>query len=500
MRSPAQVGQPIGNGSGVGKLLSRLGSRRQPILIAAGTAILLINIAILAWTSQHAQSQSKLASHSLQVENKLSELLLSVQTAESEQRGFILTGSKTAFEANYLEAVKEIPARVSEIRSMVAHNPPQQAELDALEPKILDKLEDLAVKVRLLEAGDLAEAVRLLRGDRGRELMSDIRERVARMQAEEEQLLVARSADIERASGNLSFVALLDSLLIFLLGGLALAISLRWTKDLATANTALEEKVEERVAELREANDEIQSFAYIVGHDLRAPLVNIMGFTSELEGLRAIFERLVADAKGDSSGGEQSDPNTSVADFNEAIGFIKEAATKMDRLISAILNVSREGKRELKPENIDMQTLVNGVVSTLSHEAEAVGAEIKVGSLPSIICDRLALEQVFSNLLDNALKFLRPDEPGRIQVSGYAASGRVIYEVRDNGRGIAEADQKRVFELFRRAGAQDRRGEGIGLAHVRALVRRLGGTIRLESELDVGSTFRVILPRTFTNQ
>ena len=123
-----------------------------------------------------------------------------------------------------------------------------------------------------------------------------------------------------------------------------------------------------------------------------------------------------------------------------------------------------------------------------------------MGTLPSIRCDRLALEQVFSNLLDNALKYLRPDEPGRIKVTGYAASGRVVYEVRDNGRGIAEADQKMVFEPFRRAGAQDQRGEGIGLAHVRALVRRLGGTIKLTSALNAGSTFRVVLPQDFTDQ
>jgi len=146
---------------------------------------------------------------------------------------------------------------------------------------------------------------------------------------------------------------------------------------------------------------------------------------------------------------------------------------KMEQLISAILALSRAGKRELKPETIDMSALVNGVVATLAHEAQAVGAEIEVGTLPPITCDRLALEQVFSNLLDNALKYLRPEQPGRIQVTGFAASGRLIYEVRDNGRGIAEADQKRVFELFRRAGAQDQRGEGIGLAHVRAVVRRL---------------------------
>ena len=247
------------------------------------------------------------------------------------------------------------------------------------------------------------------------------------------------------------------------------------------------------------ANEEIQSFAYMVGHDLRGPLVNIMGFTSELQALRdAIFERL--GEGGEAFAGERLDPKAAAAEFDEAIGFIKAATVKMERLINAILAISRAGKRELKPEKIDMSALVKGVVTTLAHEAQAVNAEIEVGTLPSITCDRLALEQVFSNLLDNAVKYLRRGEPGRIQVTGYASSERVIYEVRDNGRGIAEADQKRVFELFRRAGAQDQRGEGIGLASVRALVRRLGGTIKLTSALNSGSTFQVALPRNFTDQ
>jgi signal transduction histidine kinase len=271
----------------------------------------------------------------------------------------------------------------------------------------------------------------------------------------------------------------------------------RKTRQLERLNLELERRVEERVAELQEANEEIQSFAYILGHDLRAPLVNIMGFTSELQMLRdAIFKRL---GEGEEvSAGERFDPKAAAAEFDEAIGFIKAATEKMERLINAILAISRAGKRELRPENIDMSALVNGVVSTLTHEAQAVRAEIEVGPLPSITCDRLALEQVFSNLLDNALKYLRPEAPGSIQVTGSAASGRVIYEVRDNGRGIAEADQKRIFEPFRRAGAQDQRGEGIGLAHVRALLRRLGGTIKLTSALNRGSTFEVVLPRFYT--
>ena len=105
------------------------------------------------------------------------------------------------------------------------------------------------------------------------------------------------------------------------------------------------------------------------------------------------------------------------------------------------------------------------------------------------------MEQLLSNLTENAVKYLSPDRPGDIRLRGRAAGTRAVFEVADNGRGIDPRDHERVFELFRRSGQQDQPGEGIGLAHVRALVYRLGGTITVDSELGRGSTFRVDLPR-----
>ena len=105
---------------------------------------------------------------------------------------------------------------------------------------------------------------------------------------------------------------------------------------------------------------------------------------------------------------------------------------------------------------------------------------------------------MLSNVVENALKYLKPGRTGRIRVRGRAEAGQRTYEVEDNGRGIDPKDHERVFELFRRAGMQDQPGEGIGLAHVRALVYRLGGTITVDSELDRGATFRICLPSALT--
>lgn len=131
----------------------------------------------------------------------------------------------------------------------------------------------------------------------------------------------------------------------------------------------------------------------------------------------------------------------------------------------------------------------------MAYQAQAGNAKISVGELPTITSDRLALEQVFSNLLDNAVKYLRTGVPGSIEVTGTETAGLITYEVRDNGRGIDITDRERIFDLFRRSGVQDRPGDGIGLAHARTLVRGLGGSITVESEPGRGTVFKVTLPR-----
>ena len=109
-------------------------------------------------------------------------------------------------------------------------------------------------------------------------------------------------------------------------------------------------------------------------------------------------------------------------------------------------------------------------------------------------CDRDLIFQAVANLIDNAIKYLKSGVPGEIRIRGRTKLGYAIFEISDNGRGIDPKDHQRIFDLFRRAGTQDKPGQGIGLAHVRALVRRLGGTMSVSSELNAGSTFTITLP------
>ncbi|MBD2746904.1 PAS domain-containing protein [Microvirga sp. BT688] len=252
----------------------------------------------------------------------------------------------------------------------------------------------------------------------------------------------------------------------------------------------------ERVAELDEANEEIQRFAYIVSHDLRAPLVNVMGFTSELEAAQTEVERFYRHVLAKDPQLVTAETQTAVeTDLPEAIGFIRSSTVKMDKLINAILKLSREGRRVLMPEPLGMRQLLEAQCESVAHQLQERGAELVIEAVPDLTSDRLAIEQVFGNLFDNAVKYLDTGRPGRIVVRGSDLGASVRFEIEDNGRGIAPKDFERIFDLFRRSGVQDQQGEGIGLAHVRALVRRLGGTITVSSRPGEGSTFTVVLPK-----
>jgi len=348
-----------------------------------------------------------------------------------------------------------------------------------------------------------------------RRTTAQIRDLAAAMRDEEERLLKVRTAEANRTQVLSAIATTTGSGAVLALAVISVLLVRRSQKigdeaeqRLREVNTNLEAAVDERTADLREASEEIQRFAYIVSHDLRSPLVNIMGFTSELEELRGrIFERIgrlaapeVAGAGADVIATDpvlSGDDKELAQDFDESLSFIKSSISKMDRLIAAILTLTREGRREFKPERVDVRELIETITKTVAHQAEEANATIRIERLPNIVSDRLALEQIFSNLVDNALKYLKPGIPGDIRVSGRAKSRYNVYEVTDNGRGIEEKDHQRIFDLFRRAGVQDRPGQGIGLAHVRALVRRLGGTLSVSSEPGEGSTFTVMLPATW---
>jgi PAS domain S-box-containing protein len=258
-----------------------------------------------------------------------------------------------------------------------------------------------------------------------------------------------------------------------------------------------EEKLQRVAADLKERNEEIRSFAYIVSHDLRAPLVNLKGFSGELNRalreLAPLFESGVAQLE---EGERRKMEELFQKDVPEALEFIDSSVNRMDRLINAILKHSRLGRQELIPKKVDTAQLTASILKTLKHQLEQRHTTVIIRALPVVIADRTAIEQIIGNLLDNAVKYLASDRPGRIEIESETTAGMATFHIRDNGRGIAADDLAKVFEIFRRAGRQDVPGDGMGLAYVKTLVRGQGGNIWCESRPGEGTTFSFTIPRT----
>lgn len=456
-----------------------------------------------------ARRDSKWVIHTIEVENQINTLLLEVRRAESSARGFLLTLGPD-FQSDHEKAVAAIIPALDKLTRQIGDNPAQRESIEKLSAAIETRLGQFSREMNYVKQGQPDMAAALIREAAAGDSTTTINNLANAMIREEERLFRIRTSNSDRSQTLAASMTGIGSGLVVLLALISVWLVRRsaGARDdaeirLRDANLNLEATIDERTADLREANDEIQRFAYIVSHDLRSPLVNIMGFTSELEELGKDIFRRIGELAGVPAGGPPVDvadipldgPDKQLsADFSEALGFIKSSIARMDRLISAILSLTREGRREFQPEKINTRDFVGTIVSSVAHQAAEVQAEIHIEPLPNIVSDRLALEQIFSNLIDNAIKYLRSGVPGEIRIRGRTKLGYAIFEISDNGRGIDPKDHQRIFDLFRRAGTQDKPGQGIGLAHVRALVRRLGGTMSVSSELNAGSTFMITLP------
>jgi len=489
----------------------------QILLLAAGFLVLVAISATSVILVNQAREDNAWVVHTIEVENQLSTLLLQIRRAESAARGYLLT-SDPRFLAEHQAATATILPDVDKLARLAGDNPVQIENSQQLRAPVQARLDEFAKAIDFVKRNDIAGGVAMLHEPGAGDSVKRIGDVAAAMRAEEDRLFAQRTTTAARTQRLASGVTVAGSGLVIALAAISIFLVRRSARarDEAEAllrdnNLNLEATIDERTADLREANNEIQRFAYIVSHDLRSPLVNIMGFTSELEELRTdIFRRIATLSRESAStaplpavAGETEPvlegPDRQLSqDFSEALGFIKSSIAKMDRLISAILSLTREGRREFEPVRIDTSELIEAIVTTMAHQAAEAEAQIRIEPLPDIISDRLGLEQIFSNLIDNALKYLKPGVAGEITVRGRTKLGFAIFEVADNGRGIDPKDHQRIFDLFRRAGTQDKPGQGIGLAHVRALVRRLGGTMSVQSELNSGSTFTITLPISWT--
>ncbi|MBV2184735.1 MAG: CHASE3 domain-containing protein [Rhizobium sp.] len=472
-------------------------------MLIVGTIVLTGIILSSLWLVDRSRETFTYIIHERDIRRASADLLQTLVDAETGQRGFMLTQDESFLEV-YEKAMTRVRENLSTVADLVRGKPIKQEKMSTLRRLIESKLEELTHTVTLIREGRREEAIELTRSELGRELMDQIREILDFFRLQSDRNVDSGISEQLESNSSLQWFTIGGGIAILAVMGGAIAIITQHVRALSNArrevellNSGLEERVNERTEDLMRANQEIQRFAYIVTHDLRAPLVNVMGFTAELDtSLKALQAYVLAD------GGTVTEEQIKEArlaaseDLPEAIGFIRSSTKKMDGLINAILKISRDGRRPLKPEQIGLKSLLESTSASVHHQISQNDGQVQLDiRVPSITTDRFSLEQIFGNLFDNAVKYKHPERPLNLTVRAMPEGRNLVrIEVEDNGRGIADEDHERIFELFRRSGQQDMSGEGIGLAHVRSLARNLGGEITVRSKLGSGSTFVLRLP------
>jgi light-regulated signal transduction histidine kinase (bacteriophytochrome) len=248
--------------------------------------------------------------------------------------------------------------------------------------------------------------------------------------------------------------------------------------ELGNLNVELERRVMERTQQLNDSNSELESFAYSISHDLRTPLRHIIAFSGILE------SELNADSD---------------SEINRITLTIKNSAVRLSKLIDELLYYSLLGRSELKSELVSLQGIVNEVLSEAREVTTGRNIELKLGVLPDVEADKTLLYLVFQNLIGNALKFTQKKEKAIIEIySDDTGSNDYRIFIKDNGAGFNMDYADKLFGVFKRLhSSEEFEGTGIGLATVRRILKRHGGTISAEGKVNEGAVFSFTLPKKY---
>lgn len=234
-------------------------------------------------------------------------------------------------------------------------------------------------------------------------------------------------------------------------------------------NTALQPSTENLA-------EEYQEFVYIVSHDLKAPLRHIREFT-----------RLLIDARTAPLSAEET----------EYVEFLERSLRRLDQMQEALLTFSRLSTRVGPERKIDCNALVSQTLEDLKGTISTHKVEIDCAPLPNILAEPQQFQLLFYHLIDNALKFHKALGPRTVQIRTRDDKDRLIFEVRDNGLGIAPEHHQEVFKLFRRLHAGDEYpGIGAGLTLAQKIVQRHSGTLWIDSQIGAGTAVLFSLPKT----
>jgi len=441
--------------------------------IAACALLIVAGIGMLSfWSEVRSEEDRAWVRHTYLAVEKLQAVRIDITQAETGQRAFMLSGQGRHLEL-FDAGVTQLRQDMNDLSELTADNSREREAIHRLDPLIAARLEELGDGIDTRRRSGLLAGVEMFtRANKREKLMDQIAAQIGAMRQTEDQLL-SRRLDTAATSTRKIKVAIVcgNALAILILLAKGFVIHRETGKrNLAEQHLkCANERLERRTSELSETNIELESFAYSVAHDLRAPLRHIAGFSNVL----------VQDHS------DQLD-----ADGLRCLRKIEEGAHKMGSLVDDLLNLSKIGRQKLSIQNTSLDSLLGQVVADSAPERAGREVEWRIGDLSTADCDPGLMKQVFANLLSNAVKYTGKREHALIEVGQTTQHGERVIFVRDNGAGFEMQYVGKLFGVFQRLHkACDFEGTGVGLAIAQRIIRKHGGRIWAEAQLDRGATF-----------
>jgi signal transduction histidine kinase len=460
---------------------------KQKQILGVGTALaVLILIAVMTFRAMiRRASDAEWVTHTHVVIENLDDLQKDVLVAESNERGYLITGDESYL---LLSSAAMASARqeLHTIRTLTIDNPVQQHNLDSLEPLVEKRFATLESVAGTRKTGGLDAASQAVIQGAGRLTMSQVNANIGAMEDEEHNLLNVRTAEVKASTVFVQRAIVVGNLAGFTLLFFAAAITYtemnrrqRAESEVRELNVSLEKRVAERTAELARSNSELQQFAYVASHDLQEPLRMVASFTQ-------LLAKRYNDKLGD--------------DAREFIHYAVDGANRLQTLISDLLNYSRVGTHAKPLLPVECDAALDRVLASLKLAIRDNRATIVRDPLPRVLADEGQLCQLLQNLLTNAMKF-HGEAPPQIRISAKRMGQFWQISVSDNGIGIAPEHVERIWVIFQRLHTKtEYPGTGIGLAICKKIAERHGGVIGVESTPEAGSTFYFTIPVIEENQ
>ncbi len=511
------------------------------LLIAVPTLFELILIGFLFKAERDAASADTWKDHTMRVRVAGSELVRAVLRQDIALRDSVLGGDQSRLAGPDLW--NQLTQSAEDLKNLVSDNPAQVARVSDME-QLIDRFHTWYDSVAAAGANQAA-AIAALLDPTGRQILRTLETDLHDFLSQEQGLDILRTRTAADARFQLQASLIIAGIGSLIAGALAVYLFSRGVAgrlatltsnarnlaenhplappvagtdeiadldevlhqtavrlaDAARTEASFKQTLEMRNKELADANESLrvqtrdnEMFIYSVSHDLRSPLVNLQGFGKEL---RLACQDVRQEIDQSDLPPEQKKRLLALIDrdIGEALHYLQTAVGRAAGIIDALLRLSRAGRVEYRRQQVDVAAIVRRVVDAMHSTIRERGVSVDVHELSPALGDPTAIEQVFGNLLGNAVNYLDKSRPGHIEIGASDHyDGFHTYFVKDNGMGIPAAYMDKMFRAFQRLHGEAAKGEGIGLALVRRVVERHGGKTWVDSQEGVGTTFFVSLP------